>query len=942
MKISINDKIDYKPESGDKTAFWSLTNEFNNVDISIEEFAQHVKVGHSFCAPHEGSRKSENFICAEHLAVDIDSGMTLSDALAHEWVTKYAALVYTTWSHTETHNRFRIVFQLNRLVTDVEEMRAAFIGLIRKFGGDQACKDVCRIFFGNKDGEQFMLGNILPNEILDDLIEIGKIKKVSAESGDETNTGTSATRSSRQLDVDHMVKTAEGSLEQVRTLLRTTRVHCPFHIDKHPSAFVTESRNSIKGVHCTVCNETFWEKEISRRHLQNFDFYQLDAELNSIEYHEDPSNMYGDDAPEEFLSNDDRSIRSGNEKRLTNIELTDGIILVRSPKGSGKSFQLSKIVQQCKLQKKSVLLIGHRQSLIAALAADLGMTCYLDKEDEYGERITVSKYYAICLDSIPRKLNLNLHKFDVIIIDESEQVFSHLTADTLRRQRRECFLKTERYLKNATTVIACDADLSYLTLSVIAAARNGEMPKRFYVNRHKQSGRDIEIYNSENQLLSVLISSVNTGGKYYVTCNSKKKADQIAKAIEDAATREVKIQLITKDNSQSEEIRHFVANIKTEITKFDVVISSPSLGTGIDITFPNDEVLIDGVFGFFMPRINTHFDIDQQLCRVRHPGFVKVWISHEQFAFEIESEVIKRNIVENGSFTDFLIGYDENNNKIYDMDDSLLSLHAEVLALSRASKNSIRKHFIDLKTYNGWNVTEVKTDTRETQIGRDAFKKSKEEIARLRCEMICNAEKITDKEEKRLKDLSSRTALMEAKISRYWIEKFYGEDISPALVELDDETRYQSKVRMMAAYLSNDDQSMNHDKPQQQKFSADRNFNYAKKILLKELFIAAKLCDAEGNFIKDKSIYNDDLIEFKKICNKKRGEIETILRIDVRADLNEKPMTQLGAFLKLLGISRNKPKNGAVNGKRARYHKIDQSTLEAVMKYAKKQLRKLE
>lgn len=165
MKIAINEKIDYKPESGDKTAFWSLTNEFNNVDISMEKFAQHVNFGHSFCAPHEDSRKSENFICAEHLAVDIDSGMTLSDALAHEWVTKYAALVYTTWSHTETHNRFRIVFQLNRLITDVEEMRAAFIGLIRKFGGDQACKDVCRIFFGNKGGEQFILGNTLPNEI---------------------------------------------------------------------------------------------------------------------------------------------------------------------------------------------------------------------------------------------------------------------------------------------------------------------------------------------------------------------------------------------------------------------------------------------------------------------------------------------------------------------------------------------------------------------------------------------------------------------------------------------------------------------------------------------------------------------------------------------------------------------------------------------------------
>ncbi|SFV16541.1 plasmid replication protein, CyRepA1 family [Pseudoduganella namucuonensis] len=939
MKISINKKLDYKPENGDPSVFWSLAHEFVNVDINIDELAKHIKLGHPFCAQHHPIRNSQNFTCAGYLAVDIDNGMTLADALENDWVKKYAALVYVTWSHTKEHNRFRIVFELARIITDAQEMRAAFIGLIRKFGGDGACKDVCRIFYGSKDGQQFMLGNMLPDEILDELIEIGKTKKISAESGDESGNWMSAVRSNRHLDADHAVKTAEGSIEQVTTLSRTARVHCPFHLDKHPSAFITVSSNNIKGVHCTTCDETFWPKSISRRNLQNFDFYQIDDELNKIEYYEDPYNIYGEDSPAEFFSNDDRVVRSGNEKRLANLELMPGVILVRSPKGSGKSYQLAKIVNQCKQLNKSVLLIGHRQSLIAALAENLGLACYLDKTDADGERISVSKYYAICLDSIPLRLKLNLHKFDVVIIDESEQVFSHLTSDTLAKQRRDCFLKMERYLRNASTVIACDADLSHLTLAVISNARGGEMPVRFYVNRHKQSQRNIEIYDSQDQLLSELISAVNSGGKYYVTCNSKKKADQIAKALEESATREIKIQLITKENSQDKEIRGFVKNIKTEILEFDVVISSPSLGTGIDITFPDDEILINGVFGFFLPRINTHFDIDQQLCRVRHPGFVKVWISHERFSFEIEPEAIKRNIVESGSFTDFLIGYDDNNNKTYDIDDSLLSLHAVVFSLGRASKNNIRTHFIDLKKYNGWNVIEVATNKKEAASGRAASNAAKKELARMRAQMICDAEKITETQARNLQEATNRTAFVNAKIDRFWIERFYGEEISLELVELDDEQRYQEKVKMMAVYLSDDDQSIDYDKPQQSKFAADRNFSYFKKLLLRKLFIAAKLADSEGNFIENKRICNDDLDEFVKICDEKRGEIETLLKLDVRGDLHPKPMNQLGNFLKLIGCSWVKPINSESKKGRIRYYSINQYSLNLAQKYAKNRLK---
>ena len=66
------------------------------------------------------------------------------------------------------------------------------------------------------------------------------------------------------------------------------------------------------------------------------------------------------------------------------------------------------------------------------------------------------------------------------------------------------------------------------------------------------------------------------------------------------------------------------------------------MGTGIDITFPENISHVDGVYGLFEAKINTHFDIDQQLSRVRHPKYVRVWISPETFNFETETDPINQ------------------------------------------------------------------------------------------------------------------------------------------------------------------------------------------------------------------------------------------------------------------------------------------------------------
>ena len=92
-------------------------------------------------------------------------------------------------------------------------------------------------------------------------------------------------------------------------------------------------------------------------------------------------------------------------------------------------------------------------------------------------------------------------------------------------------------------------------------------------------------------------------------------------------------------------------NVCEEILEIQVLMCSPSLGTGIDITFPDPQCLeesglckVDCVFGFFYPKVNTHTDMDQQLWRVRNPGQVKVWISPTRFQYASNFDVIRDDL----------------------------------------------------------------------------------------------------------------------------------------------------------------------------------------------------------------------------------------------------------------------------------------------------------
>ena len=140
--------------------------------------------------------------------------------------------------------------------------------------------------------------------------------------------------------------------------------------------------------------------------------------------------------------------------------------------------------------------------------------------------------------------------------------------------------------------------------------------------------RAVRMHGDRKFLEREVIAAIKRGERCFITSNSKDFIDTIHRMILTECGEGIVMRVITSDNSRDDATVRFLKNITTEILKVQVTSGTPSIGTGMDITFPDGACLVDRVFGFFFSFINTHTDIDQQLSRVRNPGAVPRSGSH--------------------------------------------------------------------------------------------------------------------------------------------------------------------------------------------------------------------------------------------------------------------------------------------------------------------------
>lgn len=925
MKLSINDKIINKNEAGIR----SQSKGFNPFDITPDQLADHVSRGHAFSFQFaEAYRKSENFLCSDIIAADIDDGMTLDEAMTDPFILDNACLLYTTASHTPEDHRFRLIFQLPHTVTDPEVLRALLRGLVRKFPADKANTDPARQFYGSKGCQTHLFGKVLREDGYDELLKLGHDPQNQSDRQDNKN-GSAGSRSVISLEADSEVRTARGEWIRLADMEGSKPIYCPFHHDKKPSAHTIVSRSTgAIGVHCSSCQMSFWPAD---KQPEPYDFLHFDKLVRREVEDFVPSMMTDATGLIEFEIPDHNLLL--NQAHVGVLPPHQGITLIKSPKGSGKTTYLKSLVDEYRNQGKRVLLVGHRRSLLRALSESLGLQCYLDaKEFVQFAPNRISKHFAISVDSMATMLKPNIHKFDVVLIDESEQVFSHLIADTIDlSNRRKCYLLLQHYIQAARDVIALDADMNQITLHAIQrfGNKNPFIDRRLILNEFKADHRRVELYPSESQVIGSLFESLRSDERIFVCCNSKKQVDALVESIQAELGVDFPLIYVTSANSSTPEITAFLTEIKTEILKYKVVLVSPAMGTGIDITFPENISHVDGVYGLFEARINTHFDIDQQLSRVRHPKYVRIWISAETFNFETETDPIKQEIAESGIIPEVLTGYSAfSGTPEYNWNDPYLTLYATILAAQRASKNQLRKNFIELRTYNGWIVEEAKRDAAAISAGNVLASLGEELRRDNRIKRILNARTLDSAQVDAInhkKDAGkSVTEADQDAVDRYFIEHFYYMPVSRGLVALDNDGKYRDQILMFERIKAN---------PTSTQVKADEKSARAK--LLIDLFQSAGIF-AGSEFNPLASVSNDDLKPFVASCKKLKLKIERLLDTTLRKDYATKPIQQLNELLRMCGVRLVVKNTTKKYGQKIYQYQIDDAGLGEIQEIVKR------
>jgi hypothetical protein len=939
FKLSYHTGFCNKENRGDRRNY---AQGWQNGEFTCDEIKLVIVNGYAICVQVAGYRNAKSFLASQIVTVDIDDGMSPTEALQNPFVRQHAAFLYTTAGHTPEKPRFRIVFLLERTIVDAAEQRAAMRAAALRLGGDPAATDAVRISFGNTAAEMFDIGQVLTEAMLDELIAQGA--RPPQPDRDKAGLVPSPSRAALTFGPDQTVRLADGRTVLVSEAPSRATAFCLYHNDHNASAFIVINRKGVRGIHCSTCGQTYWPKGGA----EEFDFTSfVNVAKDAVERYR---NRETRPLPEwglsvDKVSSDPTPIASCHVQLAQSLddlrELTANFTLVRSPKGTGKTATVERLIRDC----GDVLLIGHRRALIRQTCKRLNLRCYLDKGSRdwkyWGEG-----RFSICVDSIGKLPPIR--RYGIVVLDEAEQLLSHFLSDTLKYPWSE-FAKFRSVLRSARYVIALDADLGWLTFATLlgclggGSKKGGDAALSIFINEPPPpEGRSIELYEADTDLTGALREAVAAGKRCYVACNARWRAEELGAAFR-AEFPAARVLVVTANTVGDPEVINFIADASTRALDYDVIIASPSLGTGIDITFPDFASLIDVVFGYCDPRINAHFDFDQQIGRVRHPGEIKVWITARRFHFETNEDAVKQHLLENCLYKNVLLDYTDEGRPIYAVDDPFIDMATLITVQQRASKNNLKANFIRHKESQGFTMIHVPRSDAVGSAGRTLMKAGKKLQEETRTASLLGTQTLRRSDFRRLNKLIEAeqfvTQEQRQALERTRIELFYRQPFTEELATRDNQSRLRQKVRALEQVLLVDDDyhsfvehvgDPEHDPgrlvealPDEMRFVKR---GHSERLVLRNLLLRAALFNQDG-FQPSVEVRSSDLDEFVSFVQANRAQIENALSMEVRRDIQSKPMTQLNLVLKLVGLTAMKAGSMKEGSHKVYLYKLDPERL---------------
>lgn len=933
-------------------------------DVTTTELVELWRGGAMIAAqPKEATSKAKPPLQMADVAfVEINLALLpIGYVLSHPFTQQFLTVAAYSDVTSNAAARCVLAFKLSKTATNGRHLSMVMKGLETLYSGAVSHADMLQGFGG--DG--------LTNFFIPDGALSAEGEKVLATLGQESRSFNASQykenppRSRLHLDIDTVVRWAlvaadtDGSNETtLANIPAGAKVFCPVHADALPTAVVLRGKDGSPAVVCSHCKRTYG---LDRARRYDFDFSQkIFKELAAQEAADKGCN-------ERFVFT--------QTPYLSAVPFQLGITCIQSGKGTGKTTQLVELLKECKEKKLRVLLIGHRRTLLQSLAEKLGLTNYFTIVDDSSSEsdtdhhdtahigifddglgeATVSSgdevagvvrndptdHYAVSLDSLIT-LTAKKDRYDVIVVDESEQVFAHLISNTMREKRSPVYMLLRYYLRAAQAVYLLDADLNMVTMDTLfQAGIKPETPVRVIINEPVARGEPTYMYGSDKQLVARFMAAVTAGEKCFVATNSINEAKRLAE-VAAKSKADARIVCIHSDNSQSPQMQKLIGNISVEFEQnIDVLIASPALGTGIDISFRDaagkPRSVVQKVFGFFMRNITTHFDIDQAVMRVREPGEVHIWVDAWQHHFECDPAILRSMLENVVKDSHRLIGYEDDGTPIHAADDGLVDVWSRIAAASLGSKNDLAELYKALRRRNGHVLVSVGYDEAGKKSGQTFITSARETLRAEREAALLAADIIDGITAKKLagQDGNGGTISNDERyqLERYRIEKFHHEEISSELIAFDDAGRIRGKVRNLECLLEPVARLTKQDDEEQKLLLPfDRRLRLLRRKLLANLLGAAGIFDPKvGCFSASVAVDQQGLARFVELAVGYRKRLELVFDLVLRRDVRTKPVLQLREVLALAGLTLGDAEVKEVGGRKVRRYRLDDERLQALM-----------
>ncbi|CAD5983611.1 putative protein SYNPCC7002_B0001 [Planktothrix rubescens] len=314
--------------------------------------------------------------------------------------------------------------------------------------------------------------------------------------------------------------------------------------------------------------------------------------------------------------------------RYLNLNFPEqGLVCIKSGKGTGKTENLIKLIQESMGIGRKVLVISHRIQLGRSICKRLGLVWVEDQKENPEDSIFG---FGLCIDSLhplsQAKFNPSEWEDAIIILDEVEQIIWHLLNSSTCTDKRAvlCRMFTElmqTVLGSEGLVIAQDADLSDYAIDYLIACAGFSIIPQVYINEYRHSQqRKVIVYQQSNpsHLITQLYKCAGKAPIFIALDSQKVKGKfsciNLESQLQDSFP-DLRILRIDSETVADETHAAFgcMEDINERIKGYDIVIASPTICTGVSIDLKNH---FQAIFAIFQGAINVK-DASQFLARVR-------------------------------------------------------------------------------------------------------------------------------------------------------------------------------------------------------------------------------------------------------------------------------------------------------------------------------------